>query len=134
MIYPEESTVKIHVNFRVMRSDITTRNDIELLVNTFYEHVRKDDTIGYIFNAIIGEDWSHHLPIMYRFWESVLLSKPGYAGNAVKKHIDLDRKITLEKKHFERWIELWNRTVDSLFAGEVAELAKNRAFLMANLI
>jgi hemoglobin len=117
-----------------MKTDIATRNDIELLVNTFYDDVRKDEVIGFIFNTIIGNDWSLHLPVMYRFWESVLLSKPGYEGNPVKKHIDLDKKIQLDKTHFERWLELWNRTVDSLFAGEIAELAKNRASLMANLI
>jgi hemoglobin len=117
-----------------MAKDIANRHDIELLVNSFYDSVRKDELIGFIFNTIIGNDWSHHLPIMYRFWESVLLSKPGYEGNPVKKHIDIDKQIELQKEHFERWLALWNKTVDSLFSGEVAELAKNRASLMANLI
>lgn len=117
-----------------MIRDITNRQDIERLVNSFYEDVRKDGLIGHIFNTIIGSDWSHHLPIMYRFWESVLLSKPGYEGNPVKKHIDLDKQISLQKEHFERWLTLWTKTVDSLFSGEIADLAKNRASLMANLI
>lgn len=117
-----------------MIKDITNRQDIERLVNTFYDDVRKDELIGNIFNTIIGNDWSHHLPIMYRFWESVLLSKPGYEGNPVKKHIDLDKRVTLQKGHFERWLTLWNKTVDSLFSGEIADLAKHRASLMANLI
>jgi hemoglobin len=117
-----------------MKNDIATREDIELLINTFYDDVKKDEKIGFIFNEIIGADWSHHLPIMYRFWESVLFSKPGYEGNPMKKHIDLDKKIPLDKSHFERWLELWTATVDNLFAGEIADLAKYRAGLMANLI
>ncbi len=114
--------------------DITTRQDIELLVNTFYDKVKKDDTIGFIFNQVIGEDWSHHLPIMYSFWETVLLQKAGYTGNPVKKHIDIDKQIPLQDAHYQRWVSLWNETVDSLFEGANADEIKNRASLMMNLI
>jgi hemoglobin len=117
-----------------MKRDIENREDIELLINSFYDIVRKDETIGYIFNDIIGGDWSHHLPLMYQFWESILLNKPGYMGNPVKKHIDIDKKIPLSKVHFDRWLEIWTATVDNLFEGPVAADAKNRAMLMANLI
>lgn len=117
-----------------MKKDIETRADIELLINTFYEAVKEDEKIGFIFTEIIGADWSHHLPVMYSFWESVLLSKPGYVGNPIKKHIDLDKKIPLEQSHFDRWLQLWNETVDDLYEGEIAALAENRATLMANLI
>ena len=114
--------------------DITTRQDIELLVNTFYDKVKKDDTIGFIFNQVIGEDWSHHLPIMYSFWETVLLQKAGYTGNPVKKHIDIDKQIPLQDAHYQRWVSLWNETVDTLFEGANADEIKNRASLMMNLI
>lgn len=117
-----------------MKKDITGREDVELLINSFYDIVKKDATIGYIFNDIIGDDWSHHMPVMYRFWESVLFSKPGYEGNPIKKHIDLDKRIPLNKEHFTRWLELWEATTDSLYEGAIADLAKNRAALMANLI
>ena len=30
--------------------DIRSREDIELLINSFYTKVKKDDTIGFIFN------------------------------------------------------------------------------------
>ncbi len=115
-------------------NDIQGRADIELLINSFYDKVKKDDKIGFIFNEIIGDDWSHHLPIMYAFWDMVLFTTPGYAGNPTRKHVDLSRKIPLHKEHFDRWLELWNETVDALFAGEKADEAKNRAMLMANLI
>jgi len=105
-----------------------------LLVNTFYDKVRLDETIGHIFKNIIGDDWSHHLPIMYRFWGSVLLNTPGYTGNVIKKHVDIDKRITLQKEHYDRWLALWTETVDDLFVGENAEQAKNRASLMIHLI
>ncbi len=114
--------------------DIENRQDIELLVNTFYDRVRKDELIGHIFNDTIGDDWSHHMPIMYDFWGMVLFNTPGYVGNAVRKHVALDRSKPLSKEHFDHWLQLWNETVDALFAGEIADLAKNKAMLMANMI
>lgn len=115
-------------------NDITGRADVEALIDTFYDRVRKDDTIGFIFNEIIGDNWSHHLPVMYDFWNMVLFSQPGYAGNPTRKHLEVNRKIPLTQAHFDRWLQLWKGTVDEMFAGENAEQAKNRAALMANLI
>jgi hemoglobin len=114
--------------------DIENRTDIELLVNSFYDKVKADDKIGFIFNTIIGDDWSHHLPVMYQFWDMVLFTTPGYAGNPTRKHVELDKRIPLSKEHFDRWLELWNKTIDELFEGENAAQARNRAMLMANLI
>jgi len=117
-----------------MKEDITGGKDIELLVNSFYEKVRSDDTLGYIFNTIIGDDWSHHLPIMYQFWGTVLFTTGGYKGNVIQKHINIDKQIPLQKEHYDQWLLLWNATVDELFEGPVAAEAKNRASLMLHLI
>ena len=56
-----------------MKTDIQSRADIELLINTFYDKVKNDDVIGYIFNNVVNVNWEHHLPIMYNFWEFSLL-------------------------------------------------------------
>lgn len=117
-----------------MKKDIQSRADIELLINSFYDKVKADVKIGFIFHDIIGADWSHHLPIMYQFWDMVLFTTPGYAGNPTRKHVDIDAKIKLTNEHFERWVELWDETIDQLFAGEKAEETKQRAQLMADLI
>lgn len=114
--------------------DLENKKDIELLINTFYDKVRKDEALGPIFDKIIGDNWGHHLPIMYNFWNMVLFSAPGYAGNPVRKHVEVDKRIPLEKEHFDRWLQLWNENIDKLFAGEYADMAKNKASLMANLI
>jgi hemoglobin len=117
-----------------MKKDILEESDIKVLVDTFYDNVKTDSVIGYIFHSIIGEDWSHHLPVMYSFWGTILLNKQGYKGNVIQKHIDIDKKITLQKEHYDRWILLWQQTVDELYEGEKAEEAKNRASLMIQLI
>lgn len=114
--------------------DIADISDIQLLVNTFYDSVKKDDTIGHFFHKIIGEDWSHHLPLMYSFWNMVLFAAPGYKGNPVQAHIGIDAKIPITKPDFDRWLQLWTATIDSLFEGEIAEMAKNKGALMANMM
>lgn len=114
--------------------DIETLTDIQVLVDSFYDKVKQDKTIGHIFLEIIGEDWSQHLPIMYSFWQTVLLGKAGYTGNPVKKHIDIDKKIPLQLAHYEQWQRLWNETVDELYKGEVANDAKTKAANMVQLI
>ena len=43
-----------------MKTDIRNRNDLKILVDAFYDRVRKDDEIGPIFNQIIA-DWPSHL-------------------------------------------------------------------------
>lgn len=115
-------------------NDIANIDDIKLLVNSFYDDVKKDETIGYIFHEIIGEDWSHHLPIMYSFWNTVLFGEAGYMGNPVRKHVDIDKRTALKEEHYTRWFELWGATVDRLFTGEIADRAKERAKAMVQLI
>jgi hemoglobin len=39
--------------------------------------------------------------------------------------------VRLRAGHFERWLTLWRGTVDELFAGERAELAKAHAVRVA---
>ncbi len=47
--------------------DIISRDDIELLVKQFYLKVRKNETLGYIFDDVMKIDWGHHMPILVDF-------------------------------------------------------------------
>ena len=114
--------------------DIQSRKDIELLINSFYEKVKKDDTIGFIFNDIAHINWEQHLPIMYDFWETLLLDASSYSKNAMEVHYTLNRKIPLEEKHFQRWLQLFFETVDELFIGTIAAMAKTKAKSIAGLM
>jgi len=107
--------------------DIGSRKDIELLVTGFYDKVIKDPTIGFIFNDIMKVKWETHLPVMYDFWETILLNETRYSGNTMGIHFEINRKIKLEEKYFNRWMELFTLTVDELYQGEIADMAKKRA-------
>lgn len=117
-----------------MKKDIENREDIILLVNTFYDKVKPDETIGYFFNRVVDVDWEKHLPVMYNFWENIIFHTGGYSGNPMKLHMDLHQKSAMKKEHFNRWIHLFNETVDELFEGEKAEQAKQRALSIATVM
>ena len=115
-------------------NDIANRQDIELLINTFYDKVKADATIGFIFNDIAKVDWPAHLPTMYNFWESVIFYTAIYRGNPMELHKQLNTKVPLTTEHFTQWLHLFATTVDDLFIGEKAELAKQRAQSIATMI
>ena len=117
----------------VLKQDIQNKDNIKTLVDSFYDDVREDDKIGYIFNDVIGSHWDTHLPIMYDFWASALLGEETYQGRPLKKHLEIDREIPLETIHFNRWIELWRATVDKLFEGDIANMAKVKADNVADM-
>jgi hemoglobin len=108
-------------------TDITSRADVERLVDTFYEHVRGDDLLGPIFDEVARVDWVTHLPKMYAFWEAVLFGVAGFKGNPLATHLALARKTPLTAREFHRWVALFHEAVDRLFAGPTAREAKRRA-------
>lgn len=117
-----------------MKKDIENRADIQLLVDTFYEKVKADDTIGFIFNDITHVNWEKHLPVMYNFWENVLFYTGAYQGNPMSVHQHIHRVIPLTRVHFDRWYALFSETVDGLFEGNTAMLAKQRAMSIATVM
>src|SRR5688500_16967412 len=102
--------------------DIITLEDIKILVNTFYEKIRKDELLAPICNERIKDRWPQHLEKMYAFWQTVLLDERTYLGSPFPPHARLD----VNHSHFQRWLELFILTVDSLFQGEKAYEAKWR--------
>ncbi len=100
--------------------DITSREDITLLINTFYDRLLQVEEIKPVFANI---DFPSHVPHIVSFWSLVLLDEEGYKTNVFDKHINLPIKTQM----FDVWLNIWTTTVDDLFKGETAELAKLRA-------
>ena len=111
-----------------MKPDIKGLEDIIPFVDGFYSKVQQDELIGPVFNNVIT-DWGPHLEKMYKFWNAALFGISGFKGNPFAKHAPLP----IETKHFDRWLTLFNETIDSYFEGEMAFVAKKRAGLMATM-
>lgn len=117
-----------------MKKDIENREDIILLVNSFYNKVREDPAIAHFFTEVMQVNWAQHLPKMYSFWETVLLGKASYKGNPLVKHIAIHQQEALLEKHFAQWLVLWQQTITGLFEGKTAESAKRKPELMKTLM
>ncbi len=117
-----------------MKKDIENRADIELLVRSFYDKVKTDETIGYIFNDIFKVDWENHFPVMFDFWENVLFYTGSYDGNPLLIHQHINRVVPLKAAHFNQWNKLFAQTIDELFEGSNAMLAKQRALSISTVM
>jgi hemoglobin len=106
--------------------DITSRKDIELLVDKFYGRVKKDNLLAPIFEHV---DWPNHLPTMYNFWASMILGEQSYQGNPLQKHLPL----AIGRSHFSQWLLLFEQTVDENFEGRSADEVKSRAQTIAQV-
>ena len=51
------------------------REDIILLVDTFYKSVLQYDRINYFFTDVAQLDFEKHMPRMYDFWGTTLFEK-----------------------------------------------------------
>jgi hemoglobin len=113
------------------RQDIETRADCERLVRAFYGRALEDPVIGWLFTDVARLDLESHVPRITNFWETILLGAQSYGGGAFRPHIELNAKARLKRGHFDRWLYLWRDTVDALFEGDRAELAKAHATRVA---
>ncbi len=111
-------------------NDLQDKEDVKIFVDSFYGKVKTDPLIGVVFASRIPNDnWQPHLEKMYSFWNTVLFAVQDYRGNPFEKHIPL----SIEKKHFDRWISLFVETITENFEGEKADEAKMRATKMGAL-
>lgn len=126
--------VRLHL-YAMIKKDIKTREDIRLLVASFYDKVKQDKLLSPFFKSTIS-DWDHHIEHLTDFWESSLFLKTKFYGDPLLKHVEVDSKFnyTINEKHFGAWINLWLQTIDELFVGEYAENAKHRARKMSTYI
>ncbi len=109
--------------------DITTFEDVKLLVDTFYQKARTNTLLGPVFDQKIKDQWPQHLEKMYKFWQTLLLEEHTYFGSPFPPHAYLP----LNSNHFDAWLMLFNQTIDELFSGKTASEAKWRAGKMAEI-
>jgi hemoglobin len=98
---------------------IETKEDLTFLIDTFYGKVLKDEMLAPFFKHF---DMAAHMPKMVQFWSFALLDEHGYKGNVIEKHLHMP----LKKEHFDRWVELFEGTMDEHFEGEKVVQAKQK--------
>ncbi|WP_442787939.1 group III truncated hemoglobin [Flavobacterium suncheonense] len=118
-----------------MKKNIENRDDLSLLVHTFYAKIRTNTEMGHFFNETIT-DWDAHLEKLTDFWENNLFAVRKYSGNPIAAHVEVDEKFhhTVNPDIFGLWLNLWFETLEELFEGENVELLKRRARKMGTFL
>ena len=114
--------------------DISSRQDIEHIMQTFYTEALVDPIIGDFFTKIARLHLEEHLPEITDFWEQQLFRKGRYQKNVLQIHLDLNDKKKFEEIHFQTWLALFNKAIDQNFEGDLANLMKTRALSIATVM
>ncbi|MEP1034606.1 group III truncated hemoglobin [Ekhidna sp.] len=115
--------------------DIESPEDLHRLVDAFYSKAKNDKMLGPIFHRFV-DDWEPHIRKVASFWEATLFSTGSYRGNPMALHQKVDETLShsLEQSHFNKWVKIWNEITDSMFAGTKADMIKQRASNIANIM
>lgn len=97
------------------------------VVQTFYARARDDEVIGPVFRAAV-RDWDEHIHNITNFWSSMMLKTGRYDGRPLRPHL----RLPLEPMHFDRWLALFEATVDELCSREIADAFMIRARRIAD--
>ncbi|MFY9243720.1 MAG: group III truncated hemoglobin [Polaribacter sp.] len=118
-----------------MRSDISSREDIKLIITKFYDLLLADDNMLPFFKEIVLKNQlEYHLEIITDFWNDILFYTNSYQNNVLQKHLDKNTFIEFRKEHFSAWASYFFLTIDNLFEGEKSLKMKNRAQSIATVM
>lgn len=112
-------------------TDILQRSDIETLLKHFYQQAMTDPLIGFFFTELSTFSIAEHLPNVTDFWQQQLLGGTSYKGRNFEVHRDLNQHTAFNEHHFQRWLRLFTQSIDQLYAGPIADTAKQRATAIA---
>lgn len=114
--------------------EIFCRDDLEELLTVFYSRLLEDESLRHFFTTVIPLDMAHHLPLITDFWEAVVFGRHTYSKNVMAVHQHINHLSTIQPEHLDKWVMVFNQTLDALFVGTNAELMKQRAQSIATLM
>ncbi len=117
-----------------MKPDISNKDNIKTVVDAFYQKVKTDKVIGFFFSEVVTVDWEKHLPKMCAFWENILFFTGEYEGNPIATHRQINQQYVTKPEHFQRWMQLFDATIDELFAGSNANKMKKHSKAIASVM
>jgi hemoglobin len=108
--------------------DLDTPEEIFEMVTRQYVDVVQDDLLQPYFNFGPGFiDWQAHIRTVTDYWCHVVLYAPEYEIDVIEYHRPLHERDPFTPELFERWLQIFDDTVDGGWAGVLATIAKKRA-------
>ncbi len=112
--------------------DLDTREEIFEMVTRQYVDVVQDEMLEPYFN--FGPDfidWKAHIATVTDYWCHVVLYAPDYEIDTIENHRPLHQHDPFTPELFDRWLQIFDDTVDGGWTGTHATIAKKRAAGMA---
>lgn len=109
------------------RNEIDSPERLETFLRDFYRDVAQDDIIGPLFTDVAQVDWTSHIPKIASFWNRFLFGITGYTGNPMSAHTKIHAQHAFTPRHFERWLSLFNQTLDDRWYGTNVDRMKKLA-------
>ena len=119
------------MTIQTRKPDLDSREAIETFVDRFYARLLADERLAPVFLDVAGIDLAVHLPHIKDYWCKLLLGEQGYRRHTMNIHRQLHGKQPLEAGDFQRWLALFNATLDERFSGEQTERARRIAAAIA---
>jgi hemoglobin len=88
---------------------------IDLMVDTFYGHIRQHPDLGPVFEGRLAGRWPEHMVKMKSFWSSIAFKTGAYGGKPVQAHQGVDG---MAEGLFRQWLQLFSDTLVEIGATE----------------
>jgi hemoglobin len=102
------------------------------MVTRQYAVVVQDDVLGPYFSTDEGfVDWQALIGNVTDFWNHVLLFAPDYPIDPIERHRAVHQRRPFTAEALDRWLEIFDETVDTGWSGPNARRAQKRGAGMA---
>jgi hemoglobin len=105
---------------------------IRAVIDTFYEKVRRDPTLGPVFNGIIKDEWPAHIERIASFWLTATRLGGNYDGRRfMPAHL---AHGAIQAAQLPQWLRLFRESVDEMCPPDGAAVLVDIAERMADSI
>lgn len=107
---------------------------VRAFVEDFYGRVRKNETLGPIFEERLAGHWEQHFEKLTDFWMTVLGGIPAYKGNPFGTHHPVVHEGVhrMKVQHFNIWLDIFATATAATLPEELAEHARTKANRIAD--
>ncbi|MFK7831385.1 MAG: group III truncated hemoglobin [Congregibacter sp.] len=105
------------------RPDLDNPTQIDAFVDRFYSRVLEDPLLAPVFLERAAIDLGEHLPRIKAYWRKMLLGDDVYHRHMMRKHRELDSREPFVQEHYERWLSLFEETLQNHHVGPLADRA-----------
>lgn len=112
--------------------DLDDVEEVHEMVTRLYVDITQDELLGPYFEFGPGfMDWLAHIGNVTDYWAHVLLFTPDYQIDTIEHHRPLHEREPFTPELFDRWLQIFEDTIEGGWSGPISTRAVKRATGMA---